>query len=148
MPRACIVLNLISVFFGKNVRILHVTGSILENLVRTRYRMIIVFLFVSSLVQKLFSNFHVWGIKAVSLLLVIWKTEEHSDFSGTNSQKGPDLTRSPERDSRRPGFDSWPCHQIFYVGCYRPINWTSSPTKVVKVTRQSKAWELPDATYI
>ena len=38
MPRACIVFNLIPVFFGKNVRILHVTGSILENPVRTRYR--------------------------------------------------------------------------------------------------------------
>ena len=32
MPRACIVFNLIPVFFGKNVKILHVTGSILENL--------------------------------------------------------------------------------------------------------------------
>ena len=38
MPRACIVFNLIPVFFGQNVRILHVTTSILENPVRTRYR--------------------------------------------------------------------------------------------------------------
>ena len=38
MPHACIVFNLIPVIFGENVRILHVTGSILENPVRTRYR--------------------------------------------------------------------------------------------------------------
>ena len=42
MPRACIGFNFISVFFGKNVRILHVTGSILENLVQARYRVLVV----------------------------------------------------------------------------------------------------------
>ena len=40
MPRACIVFNLIPVFFDKNVRIFNVTGSILENPVQTRYRVI------------------------------------------------------------------------------------------------------------
>ena len=48
MPRACSVFNLIPVFFDKNVRILHVTGSILENPVRTRHRVTM----ISSLNRK------------------------------------------------------------------------------------------------
>ena len=41
MPRACIVFNLIPVFFGKNARILHITCSISENPVWIRYRVIL-----------------------------------------------------------------------------------------------------------
>ena len=41
MSRACIVFHYFAVFFGQYVRFLHVTGSILDNLVRTNTSMIL-----------------------------------------------------------------------------------------------------------